>query len=45
MAQLRNSINDMKQIARSAGVIVDRNNVLEDGIESNKLKLQLLFTE
>ena len=45
MAQLRNSINDMKQIARNAGVIVDRNNLLADVIETIQLKLQVLFTE
>lgn len=44
-SQITNGINDAKQIARSAGVIVERNNSLEDVIEPIQLRLQLLFTE
>ena len=43
--QIRSGITDAKQIARSAGVIIERNNSLEDVIEPIQLRLQLLFTE
>ena len=43
--QLRSGITDVKQIARSAGVIIERNNSLEDVIKPIQLKLQLLFTQ